>query len=218
MNKLTFKEFLIETPLPDSWNKEVFTKNVSFKKQIEYALERSEKIGSGSSRVAFEIDYKGRPTILKVAKNAKGLMQNQEEANILSDNMISSICIPLIDYDEESEEPHWLHCEKAEKATVSKLCKAMNVPDLHTLVRAANVNDSKREQYLETIRNFNSDNEAKEEIAMEYVDKLAELASDYDVELGDFNRAANWGFYEGEPVVIDIGFTYYTKEKYYSRK
>ena len=218
-----FTDFILfETPLPADWDKEVYTKNVSFKKKIEYAIARAEKIGSGSSRIAFEIEYKGRPTILKIAKNPKGLAQNKEEADILSDNSVSSICIPIIDYDEDNDEPIWLHCEKADKATAAKLCKAMCVPDLQTLVLAANGNGNAMQARMSDsaraeIENFNADNDAKLEIAYEYIDELAELAANFNVELGDFKRPANWGFYKGEPVVIDVGFTEYTKLKYYSK-
>jgi len=37
----------------------------------------AKRLGGGSSRVAFLIDYQGRKTILKVAKNNKGLAQSQ---------------------------------------------------------------------------------------------------------------------------------------------
>lgn len=96
---ITFKQFLksnlVESPLPDDWDKSTFKKGIPFKKQLDYAIERAEKIGSGSSRVAFEIEYKGRPTILKIAKNAKGLAQNEEEASLLSEPYIPEIVIPI---------------------------------------------------------------------------------------------------------------------------
>jgi hypothetical protein len=76
----TFKQFINEmVPPPDSWDTGIFKK--SYKKQIDYALERAAKIGTGSSRVVFEIEYEGRPTVLKIAKNAKGLAQNEKEGD-----------------------------------------------------------------------------------------------------------------------------------------
>lgn len=215
MTRLTFNQFLVETPLLDDWDSTVFNKNTSFKKKIDYAIERSKKIGSGSSRVAFEIEYKGRPTILKIAKNAKGLAQNEEESKILEDTYISDIVIPLIDYDEKGYT--WIHTEKAEKVTSSKLCKLMNVPSLQSLVYAADVNSKRRDSFLDEIRTFNKDDEDKIEVAMEYVDKLSELNINYEVELGDLTRAANWGTYHIYPVIIDLGFTYYTKDNFYSK-
>jgi hypothetical protein len=70
---------------------------------IEYATAMSEKVGSGSSRVAFKIPYKGRDTVLKVAKNKKGIAQNKEEMQYLYDDYIQEmgIVIPIIDHDSD---------------------------------------------------------------------------------------------------------------------
>ena len=51
----------------------------------------------------------------------------------------------------------------------------------------------------------------------EYANNLAELDSSFDVQLGDLSREANWGIYQGEPVVIDVGYTSNVKQQYYSR-
>ena len=70
----------------------------AIKSILEYCKERAKRLGQGSSRVAFEIEYEGRPTILKIAKNSKGILQNEKEVNILEDNFFEHI-IPMIDYD-----------------------------------------------------------------------------------------------------------------------
>jgi hypothetical protein len=46
---------------------------------------------------------------------------------------------------------------------------------------------------------------------------LTELASQFDVEISDLSRESNWGIYQGEPVVIDVGYTNNVKQQYYSR-
>ena len=68
-------EILSEAPLPDDWDKSAYKSDKSFASQLRYAQERAKKIGAGSSRVAFEIEHQGRPTVLKIAKNKKGLAQ-----------------------------------------------------------------------------------------------------------------------------------------------
>ena len=100
--KLTFKQWLTEAPLPDDWDKNVYSPNNSFAKQVKYAKERAQKVGSGSSRVAFKIEYQGRPTVLKIAKNRIGLAQNEQESQALRDYYLEDITIPMIDYDEAS--------------------------------------------------------------------------------------------------------------------
>lgn len=37
---------------------------------------------------------------------------------------------------------------------------------------------------------------------------LCQLIGDFtSIKPGDFGRVANWGFWRGEPVIIDVGFT-----------
>lgn len=77
-------EILNETPLPDDWDKGKFVKkDNSFKSIINYAKERAKRIGSGSSRVAFIVQYQGRETVLKIAKNNKGIYQNRQEIDLI---------------------------------------------------------------------------------------------------------------------------------------
>ena len=101
--KKTFKQFLIETPLPDDLYDAVFNPNVPFIKRVRYAKERAKRLGAGSSRVAFLTPYQGRNTVLKVAKNGKGIVQNEEELTLLEDWYLNKlgITIPLIDYDKK---------------------------------------------------------------------------------------------------------------------
>lgn len=215
---MNFEEFLIESPLPDDWDTDVYRPGKSFKSQLEYALARAKKLGSGSARVAFEIEYKGRTTVLKIAKNAKGLAQNEEEAALMSEPYLPEIVIPMIDYDEENGQPRWIHLEKAEKASEKKLCKLLNVPDLFTLIRASTEKSHRyypdNSSYVNTIKTFNDDDDAKMEIVYEYINGLKELEQSYNVELADFQRAANWGLYKGAAVIIDLGYTENTAKLY----
>lgn len=219
----SFKEFLkekqelLETPIPDSWDDKIFTKNVSFADQLKYALDRSKKIGEGSSRVAFEIEYKGRPTILKIAKNEKGLEQNSEEANILSKTSGIDIVIPLIDYDQRNSKPKWIHTEKADAIKEGKLCRLIGTPNLLTLVKASIANYNKKDIYVEMLEEYNADDEDQLEVARYYIKQLSYLETEYGIHLGDFKRIQNWGLYKNKPVVIDVGFTEYVKDNYYKK-
>jgi hypothetical protein len=212
-----------EAPLPSDWDKSVYTPQTSYKKRIEYAVARAQKMGKGSSRTAFEIEYEGRPTILKVAHNAKGMAQNEAESSILDDGYVESlgIAIPLIDYDEEHNQPVWIHLEKAQKASEKQLCGYMKCGKLSLLVDLALINAGViRRSYngtLETLKaqpyNYSDDDV---ELCEEYVSALTELATSYEVSLYDLTRPANWGMYNGKPVVIDIGFTDSVRKTYYS--
>lgn len=217
------EEVIDEMPLPADWDPQQMKQgSTTFKSRLAYALERAKKLGTGSSRVATIIEYEGRPTVLKIAKNQKGLAQNSVEASILDDGYASQmgILIPLIDYDEQNREPSWIHTEVAQKASEKQLCSLLKCPNLSFLVNyATSITGKKRflglpQGYADKLREQGmSDDDI--ETCTDYANKLAELNSSFDVELGDFTRAANWGVYQGKPVIVDVGFNSNVLNQYY---
>ena len=218
------EEVLDEMPLPADWDpQQMKQQGTTFKSRLQYALDRAKKLGTGSSRVATVIEYQGRPTVLKIAKNQKGLAQNSVEADILSDGYASQlgILIPLIDYDEQNREPSWIHTEMATKASDKQLSKMMGVDNLNDLVILANTiaGKSRYFTYDGLVARMRREGKTDSEIetATEYANILADLTNSFDVELGDFTRAANWGIYKGKPVIVDVGFNSNVLNQYYKR-
>ena len=213
--KLT--DILIEAPLPDDWDKSKFKSNTPFAQRVRYAEERAGKLGTGSSRIAFEIEYEGRPTVLKIAKNKKGIAQNDYESQMFSDYYVEGleITIPMIDHDEENDPPTWLHVEKAEKMRPKQFktfFDGMGAGDMMDCViyltgkepSRYHISDEKKERY----------NELYEE--NDYIISLVDLIGNYDIHPGDFRYLANWGVYKNHPVIIDIGASTEVISSYYS--
>jgi hypothetical protein len=214
---MKIKEIILEAPLPAEWDKEVFTPTTSYKKRIEYAVARAQRLGTGSSRTAFDIQYEGRSTVLKVAHNGKGMAQNAAESELLDDGYLKTldIVIPLIDYDTEHQQPVWLHIEKAQKASEKQLCELMKCGKLAWLVDAAMyAQTGKGSNHNDDIVQLYGDDDALETFH-EYVDSLQVLHS-FKINLNDYRRAVNWGLFNGSPVVIDLGFTYDVAKQHYS--
>ena len=229
------KDFLNDTelkemPLPADWDAEQLNLRQTFKNSLKYALDRAKRLGGGSSRIAMTIDYKGRPTVLKVAKNAKGLAQNEAEIDILEDGYAGNlpIVIPLIDYDKANKRPVWLQTELAQKASSIKLNKLLHTPALWFLTDYVDVMLGKSTSYranstTESLKKYYFDNrmwkntvptEKDWEIFTEYASELADLVNSTPIELGDLNNSSNWGIYNNRPVVIDLGFTEETAQLY----
>ena len=130
--------------------------------------------------------------------------------------------IPLIDYDTEHTQPVWIHTEKALKTTQKQLCNIIKCDNLHQLVNMAWAITGKK-KYLGNYENYASHlrekGKSEEDIdtMTEYANTLADLNSNFDVELGDFSRAANWGMYQGKPVIVDVGFNSNVLQQYYKR-
>ena len=187
MQPKSFSQYLTEAPLPDDWDDAIYNPRIPFAKRIRYAQERAQKAGAGSSRVAFIIPYEGRRTVLKVAKNKKGMVQNEVEAQKLEDWYLRNlgIIIPLIDYDEQNSQPTWIHTEFATKAKQSDFIKETGVP-LETLIAYAEKTSGKKQSHIRSY-DFSKVNEESE-----LVQSIVDLVGNYDLPTGDFTRLANW--------------------------
>lgn len=215
------EQVIDEAPLPSDWDAKEFGPGTTFKQRLNYALERAKKLGTGSSRVAMTIEYQGRPTALKIAKNTKGLAQNEVEKDILRSKFARElgILIPLIDYDKQNKQPVWIQTELAKRATENQLCKIIGCINLIQLVGLAwNIADNDKDEvkyYLETMKDHDK---TKEQIksTYEYAKLLAKLRRKFNLELDDFENSKNWGLVDGRPVIIDAGFNTEVMTSYYN--
>lgn len=197
---MKIKELFQEAPIPDDWDKSMFINPRSIKRMIDYAKEKAERIGQGSSRVAFLVDYQGRKTILKVAKKrTKGIAQNKGEINILTDSYVENlnITIPVIDYDEENgDNPTWIHMEYADKITEKQLEMFFEYPIDEIC------------QYLDGITGKRAEIDLPEHVLEnEYFMRFQDLILNLDLTAVEYEQITNWGLYRGHPVIIDLGFT-----------
>lgn len=209
--------FMLETPPPEDWDTGTFKK--SFKDQIKYAMDRATRLGQGSSRVAFEIPFEGRPTVLKIAKNKKGLTQNEIEGDWSKYDMYPSLLIPLIDRDEENDPPRWLHFEKADKLTESKFESIMgySFKDFSNMIRQHEADYDNR-KYGNYTQHMPPEVKAKILEDESLYHELVDLIVNFSLMAIDFTVIQNWGLYENSPVVIDIGLTNDAYESLYRAK
>jgi hypothetical protein len=140
----------------------------------------------------------------------KGLSQNQEEADLLSDWYVTGIgiTIPMIDYDEQNSRPVWIHTEYADKITKKQLERFFGGVDIDTIMASIEYERTGRKnwRYKELPESVHEN---------ENYDKLRDLLLNYtQIGIGDLGRQANWGLYKGKPVIIDLGFTENTMKLY----
>lgn len=209
-------DILTEMPLPTDWDKNKFNNRTSFAKQLAYAKERANQIGAGSSRVAFEIPFEGRKTVLKIAKNGKGLAQNEHEAQMMNDYYLKdlNIVIPMIDYDEESNAPTWIHMEFASKAKDSDFVKVCGLK-LKEVIQFVEFATGREKPYNPELQNWYRETSDRLE-DNGFIDAMINLVGNYDLPIDDFERLANWGVYRGRPVIVDIGINNEVWSNHYS--
>ena len=100
----------------NSFNLEEFKKLPSFNARVKYCNAHLRKLGTGSSRIVYELDIK---RVFKLAKNQKGLAQNEVEIGMgLHDYYAKGIVAEIFEADEERYT--WLIAEFAKKTTPTR--------------------------------------------------------------------------------------------------
>jgi hypothetical protein len=111
----------LEEEYPVNWDVEEFKKLKSFNQRVQYCQDKLQRISSGSSRIAYKID---ETKVLKLAKNKKGIAQNEAEINYSQDYMMDDIVAQIFNYDENGL---WLEMELARKVTPTSFKKIADV-------------------------------------------------------------------------------------------
>ena len=220
------KTTIDEMSLPADWDPAAFGHDKSFKSRLQYALARAPRLGIGSSRIAFIIPDNSRETVLKVAKNKKGLAQNAAEVDVLTDGYIRSmdIVIPIIDYDQLNPVPTWLQTEMAKKVSRKKLEEMLYCSEtswgLTYFIDAVHNIVGKRSRHMPTLKQIKQElkdvdySDEEIDIFMEYANEVAMLVTSSTVLIDDLRNVNNWGEYNGRPVIIDLGYTEEVKPLY----
>ena len=104
-------KFLEEMAYPTNFNFEEFSKLTSFAKRVEYCNKRLVFLGQGSSRRVYMVDNE---KCLKLAKNRKGIAQNEAENDYCLQQL--DLCPIIYNYDRNGL---WIEVQIAKKAKVT---------------------------------------------------------------------------------------------------
>lgn len=204
---------IINEDYPASFDMETFKSLKTFKDRIEYCNKHLEKLGSGSSRTVFKIDEN---KCLKLAKNAKGIAQNETEITWGNDYYFKNILCWAFD---SHPDGLWVEMELARKVKPSEFKNIVGF-DVYTvgmyLMNFYNENNGK-------ISYNNIDPKIKEQLAEnEFVSKICDFVLSSDIHVGDFKRISSYGIVkrdgQEELVIIDYGLSHDTLKKHYTRK
>jgi mRNA-degrading endonuclease RelE of RelBE toxin-antitoxin system len=207
--KMNFKNYILEA-YPENFSFEEFNNIKSYNGKLKYANERLKKLSSGSSRVVYQIDNE---KVLKIAKNKKGLAQNESEADWSKEAY--DVTAKVF---ETSDEYFWVEMELAKKLTPTrfKQLTGLSIPEMQTAMRVL------RER-MRPVRNLaplklTPEAEAKLYENEFYMD-IERFVADYDMETGDMGRLNSYGevIRDGQPkiVLVDFGVTNQVWNDYY---
>lgn len=191
---------------------EEFLKIKSFTGRIQYANQNLRRIGSGSGRAVYDIDG---TKVLKLALNAKGIAQNEEESRLGQDYYIKYIVTEVF---ESANDDTWIIAEEAKKVTEKRIKELTGISSLLHL-----------NFYLRNFENeqngrrgiFTLDDDITEQLdENEFVDELKALITGYNQESGDMSRPSTYGevLRNGQPTIVltDYGLSKDVYQSHYS--
>jgi hypothetical protein len=188
-----------------------FKKLTSYKDCLKYALNHLTKIGAGSSRVVFDL---GDGKILKVAKNAKGIDQNDTECDY---SIGTEFVAKLIDCHPDNL---WVIFENAPKVKSTEFKRIVGI-DFKTF-QSFIQHEAHRIGAIKFKIGGMSDEVAQDLWENDFCAAIAELMANYDLSFGDLARLNSYGKVtrNGKEYVVlrDYGLTQNTYKTHYTRK
>jgi hypothetical protein len=203
-----------EMAYPESFSMDEFKKITSFRGRIKYCNQHLQRINSGSGRIVYKIDDE---KVLKLARNRKGIAQNETESDyFLHDNYddIVANC-----FDSDRDDNLWVEMELARRVKPSDFLSIVGVPL---------TGENSIEMWLKEIfkmyndrRTYIVDREVKKFLDDDspFAYSLHDLVGSFDLAIGDVLKVNSWGKVkrDGEDaiVLVDIGCTNKTLSEYY---
>lgn len=201
--KTNYDPIYLDEGYPGGWNIDTFRTLRSFAQRVNYCHQHLQRISSGSSRIVYKIDEE---KVLKLAKNRKGIEQNETEYQWRNDGFYHYILGNVIDGDENGT---WIEMELAQKISPSTFKKFMDGVSFNTYswyIRLF-IGNRTKEWFLRHM----SEEEYEILNESEFVNKVINFIRDGDYPDGDYCRLSSYGVVnrEGVPtlVLVDYGIT-----------
>ncbi len=189
----------------NSDDKTVVLKNIesleTYDARKKYAEKNFKRLSSGSSRIVFKTKD---DTVIKLAKNDKGIAQNKAESNPkIKSKYVNKVLKNAKNYS-------WIEVPFLEKMDLDKFKE---------------YTDLDFEEFGEAIRyslksvSGNSDKETPENFEEikknKFFKEITELGKKFDLMPGDLAKKSSWGYRNGCPVLVDVGLTKKIFEEFY---
>ena len=206
-----FEQIINEMAYPASFSFDEFVSLSSYAKRIKYCNEKLRRISSGSSRVVYQVDDE---KVLKIAKNQKGIAQNDAENDWVIQRSDSVAKVFETDKDGLYNE-----MELASKVSPS-IFKSLVGFDFNKITDYLPYAVNKliagvRERYV-----MPTENEINFINNSEWLQNLTNLVAEMEMPMGDLFKLNSYGVVKrnGNPyvVLIDYGLTNQIYNDYYS--
>lgn len=206
------EKFIKEAHYPENFNIEEFSSIPTFKGRLQYCDKKLQRLGVGSSRIVYKINDE---RVLKIAKNTKGVAQNQKEADFGRNAYGITTNIYDIDYDNYS----WIEMELAYPIKKGEVNNLIGISFEELIGVICYIHDEYAKSNDQLFKKYNYDSTMIKEIMEKqvYTEKNSFLYQLYTFLLDyqpsyiyDYCRIKNWGKVlrngQWQMVITDDGF------------
>jgi len=175
----------------------------TYQAKEKYAEKNLERLSSGSSRIVFLTPQK---TVVKLAKNDRGIAQNKAESN---PKMKSKYLNKVLN---KSKDFNWIETNYLDKITAKdfKELTGLDFDDFGEAIRYGLKSVSGSSKNLP--KNFD------EVSSSDLFKEFKRLGKQFNLMPGDLARISSWGVKDKTPILIDAGLTKEIFDKYYDSK
>lgn len=207
-------ETYLEEEYPTNFDLSEFSKLTSFNKRIQYCQERLKRISSGSSRIVYMVDD---TKVLKIARNEKGLAQNEIEASYSNYYDLKEITAEVFAYDQKDL---WIEMELARKVTPNNFLQVIGF-SFEDYCRLINDDYYKANQSARGFRLQPVSTKLKAQmVENEFIQEILNFMRGYDIPVGDLMKMNSYGLVkrngQDDIVMIDYGLNSSVWDDYYS--
>jgi len=185
---------------PLTWDMDYFKSLTSFQKRTIYCEQHLQRISSGTSRIVYKIDDE---KVLKLAKNKKGIAQNNIESDYGRYYDLKNIVAKVFDSDENDL---WIEMELARKMSRNdfKNIIGFSFDDYCEYIRYEN---GRMNNYKYIMEPSNSDEMRENDFIYDIVSYMV----NYDIPVGDLCKMSSYGVVKRNDVekivLVDYGLT-----------
>ena len=186
----------------------------SFAGRMNYVSQNLQGIGSGSGRIVYDIDGE---KVLKLAKNPKGVAQNEAEAGAGYYHDTQHIVTEVFD---NADDDTWIIAEKGKKVTDKRIRELTGIPSLEKLYDFLKNVMQNQKPGRNIFSHLLTDEEKEFFWENEFASGLADFAVNYGQEIGDMGRPSSYGevLRDGQPTIVltDYGLNDEVYKTHYS--
>lgn len=195
MNNELLREYLrlIINEIRGNFNFEQFKELTTLEEMTEYASKFLKKIGEGSTREAYIFSQK---KVIKIAKDDKGITQNETEAKISKDEGIKNIVAKVF---EEDPQHKWITSEIVDPLeNIDAENTFENISGISWVTFAGTIYPIIRYKKYDQV----------DQIKNQFIKDVTIAIITHNLHISDILRVDHWGkTSDGRLVLLDYGFT-----------